>query len=120
MDVVTVIVVVLVLVVGLLALGGYIANRRRFDAEAGEIEQAARMADQHLARAHAADKGWDRALLEEAARVAYTERTGRAPAALTLVQVVDRPGIEEDEAVFDADGERLALGRSEAGWRPVV
>src|SRR5689334_17664381 len=103
MDAVTVIVVVLVLIVAVLAIGGYIANRRRFEAEAADIEQAARLADQHLARAHAEDKGWDRPVLEEAARSAYAERTGREPSKLTLVQVVDRPGIEEDEAVFDAD-----------------
>ena len=33
-----------------------------------------------------------------------------------LVQVVDMPRIEEDEAVFEADGERLVLGRSGDRW----
>jgi hypothetical protein len=121
MDAVVVIVVVLILVVALMAVGGYVANRRKFHAEAGEIELAARQADQHLAQAHAQDKGWDRAVLEQAARTAYAERTGgREPSTLTLVQVVDRPGIEEDEAVFDADGERLTLGRTDAGWRALA
>lgn len=119
-DVVTVIVVVLLAAAVLMALGGYVASRRRFHAETPDIALAARQADQHLARAHAEDKGWDRALLEEAAREAYAARTGRAPAALTLVQVIDRPGVTEDEAVFDADGERLTLGRTASGWHALV
>jgi hypothetical protein len=119
MSAVAVIVIVLVAVVVLLAVGGFLANRRRYDAEAAELRARAREADQHLARARAEDKGWERAALEAAARSAYLQRHGAEPGALTLVQVVDRPGVEEDEAVFQADGERLVLGRTGDGWRPL-
>ena len=33
-----------------------------------------------------------------------------------LVQVVDRPGVDEDEAVFHADGETLTMGRRGGEW----
>ena len=117
MSVATIVVIVIVAVVALLALGGYIANRRRFREEAQDLHARAREADQHLARAHAEHRGGARATLEDAARAASAERDGAPPAQLMLVQVVDRPGVDEDEAVFHADGERLVLGRTAAGWR---
>jgi hypothetical protein len=73
-------------------------------------------ADQELARAHADDKGWERGGLESAARAAFSDRHGREPQALHLVQVVDRPGIDEDQAIFEAEGERLVLGRTGDSW----
>jgi hypothetical protein len=99
-----------------LAIGGYVANSRRYKAEATTLHAQAREADQHLARAHAEDKGWERSGLEAAARAAYAARHGSDPQRLTLVQVVDLPGTESDEAVFDADGERLVLGRRGGEW----
>ena len=115
---------IVLIVVGVLLLllfvGGYIANTRRREAERAALHARARQADQHLASAHAQDKGWERATLEQAARAAYTERKGAPPAQLMLVQVVDRPGIEEDEAVFQADGERMVLGRTSDGWRSLT
>ena len=112
-----ILIVVLVLVVAL-AVGGYVANARRREAEAGSLHAQARAADHQLAQAHAEDKGWERSGLESAARRAYAERHGAEPTRLTLVQVVDRPGTEEDEAVFDADGQRLVLGRRGGDWAP--
>ena len=104
----------------LLAIGGYVANRRRYRAEGATLHAQAREADQHLARAHADDKGWERSGLEAAARAAYAERHGGGdPQRLMLVQVVDLPGTEADQAVFDADGERLVLGRRDGAWVPV-
>ena len=48
------------------------------------------------------------------------ERAGAEPGELTLVQIVDRPGTDEDKAVFrgDAGGrdERLTLGRQGGEW----
>jgi Tfp pilus assembly protein PilE len=110
-----VLIVVAVLVIVLFALG-YVANARRRDAERAAIHARAREADRHLADAHAQDKGWERAGLEAAARSVYAQRHGAEPARLTLVQVVDRPGTEEDEAVFDADGEEIVLGRRGEAW----
>ncbi len=115
----TTLAVILIVVGGLivlLALGGYIANSRRRSSERAELVGRAREADQQLAQARAEDKGWERQALEAAARAAYKERTGAEPRHLILVQVVDRPGTDEDEAVFDADGEELVLGRRGDTW----
>jgi flagellar biosynthesis/type III secretory pathway M-ring protein FliF/YscJ len=111
-----IIIAVFVVLVVVLAIAGYVVVGRRRESERAALHAQAREADQHLARAHAEDKGWERSGLEAAARAAYAQRHGREPAALTLVQVLDRPGIEEDEAVFDADGERLVLGRRGGDW----
>ena len=116
MDPLLIVLIVLAILFAVLFAGGYVANRRRAEAEDATLRARVLQADQQLARAHAEDKGWERTALEQAARRAYAERHGREPAALHLTQVVDRPGIEEDEAVFDADGQRLVLGRSGDGW----
>lgn len=115
--VLTIVIVVVVLLIAVLAIGGYVAQGRRNAAEDAELRQRAQLADQHLAQAHAQDKGWERTNLEAAAHAAYAERhQGRAPERLMLIQVVDKPGTDEDEAVFDADGERLVLGRRDGEW----
>jgi hypothetical protein len=111
-----IILTVFVVLVVALAIGGYVLLGRRREAQRASLHAQAQEADQHLARAHAEDKGWERAGLEAAARAAYAERHGREPADLMLVQVVDRPGVEDDEAVFHADGERLVLGRRGGDW----
>ena len=116
MDPILIVVIVVVVLLVALFAGGYVANARRTDAERASLRAQVQAADQHLARAHAEDKGWERSGLEAAARDAYRSRHGRDPQALHLVQVVDMPGIEEDEAVFEADGERLVLGRSGDRW----
>ena len=54
--------------------------------------------------------------LEAAARAAYADQHGGEPESLTLVEVLDRPGTDEDEAVFDADGQRVVLGRRGDEW----
>jgi hypothetical protein len=112
----TVILVIVGVLAILLAIGGYVANRRRYRAESSTLHEQAREADQHLARAHAEDKGWERTGLEAAARAEYARRHGKEPARLMLVQVVDLPGTDADQAVFDADGERLVLGRTGGEW----
>lgn len=108
--------VVIAVLVLLLFAGGYVANARRRDAERAALHARALRADRLLADAHAEDKGWERSGLEAAARRAYAERHGTEPRELQLVQVVDRPGTDEDEAVFDADGTRLVLGRRDGAW----
>ena len=118
MSALAVVLIVLAVVVLLLFVGGYIANARRREAERAALHARAREADRHLADAHAQDKGWERASLEDAARQAYVAQHGREPERLTLVQVVDRPGVDEDEAVFDADGTELVMGRRGGEWGP--
>ncbi len=100
----------------MLAIVGYLANTRWRNAEERSLRERALRADHELAQAVAEDKGWERAGLEAAAREAFRARHGRDPGTLMLVQVIDMPGTDEDEAVFHADGERLVLGRSADQW----
>jgi hypothetical protein len=117
-----IVVLVVVVVLALLALGGAAANARYRRRLARRFGPDIRAADRALAAAHAEDKGWERAHLEEAARREFErERPGVPIREMALVQVIDKPGKEEDEAVFRidaADGETatLALGRQEDAW----
>jgi hypothetical protein len=97
-------VIVLIVLLGLLALlflGGLAANARI--SAAAEDRHARRIAeaDQALAQARAQDRGWNRSTLEDAARAAFSAR-GQSVTALELVQVVDRPGTDEDRCRFRA------------------
>jgi len=114
---------ILLVVVGLLVLlvlGGYIATERRNRTREREFRRQLEQADEALAEAHASDKGWERSTLEAAARSAATERFGSDIQELHLVQVVDRPGTDADQAVFRVqtpDGEhRITLGRTNGVW----
>ena len=105
----------------LLAIGGYVATRRRTEATAADLHAQVRAADAALAAAHAEDKGWERGGLEQAARDAYRSTYGDDDVReLHLVQVVDRPGTDQDQAVFRVvtdRGERtLVLGRRDGAW----
>jgi hypothetical protein len=115
-SVLAIIIVCFVVLAILLFIGGYVAAGRRQKAERAALVARAREADRHLAAAHAQDKGWERTQLEAAARAAYASAHGSEPERLTLVQVVDRPGVDEDVAVFDCDGETLTLGRRGGEW----
>ena len=99
-----------------LAIVGYLANTRWRAAEEGSLRERALRADHELAQAVAEDKGWERGALEAAAREAYRAHHPGDPRSLTLVKVIDRPGTEEDEAVFHADGEELVLTRRTGSW----
>jgi hypothetical protein len=107
----------------LLALGGAAVARRREAATRAVFEHDVEEADRHLAAARAQDRGWDPAALEAAARTAFAVRQpGAEIRTLALVQVLDRPGIEEDRAVYrvesDAGETLLALGRQGDAWAP--
>ena len=118
MSTATIVVLVLLALLVLLAIGGAVATARRTRAREATVQAQLREANEALAAAHADDKGWERDTMEDAARRAYAERHGGPPAELRLVQVVDRPGTDEDEAVFHADGRELVLGRHDGAWVP--
>jgi hypothetical protein len=108
-------------VVILFAAAGAIANARRERATREAFRRGVEAADQALAAAAAADRGWDRAVLEAAARAAFAaERPGLEAGELTLVEVLDRPGTDEDKAVFQVrhpgGDARLVLARTGDNW----
>ena len=119
-----IVIVVVAALIGLLAAGGWMAATKRAHARERKLLDELRVAEQELARAHAMDKGWDRALLESAARDAVAARFGSEPVdAMQLVQVIDRPGPDADQAVFrvrtaDGDEHRVTLGRTDGVWGP--
>jgi hypothetical protein len=112
------IVVLAVLIV--LAVGGALARRAQLGRTRGAFEGSLERANRDLAAAAAADRGWDRATLEAAARRICAEQLGSEPERLHLVEVLDRPGTDEDEAVFRAElggrSEPLRLGRRGGEW----
>ena len=122
MSTLAVIIIVIVLLVVLLIVGGLVANGRRARGEEDELLASLREADRALAAARAVDRGWDREAMETAARVAFAARSPAAIGELLLLQVVDRPGTEDDQAVFrvitDHGSEYLHLLRHGDEWVP--
>lgn len=121
LGIVLLVIAVLVLV---LVAGGYVAATRRARSSEGALHRELDNAERELAKAHASDKGWDPAVLASAAREAATQRFGEAVVDdPLLVQVIDRPGTDADQAVFlirTADGaeQRMTLGRAGGVWGP--
>jgi hypothetical protein len=109
--------VIVIVVLVVLAVGGAIARRRQLAHTRGRFEQALAKVDRDLAAAAAADRGWDRARLEAAARQVAVEQLGGEPEELVLVEVIDRPGTDEDQAVFRVGaGQKVVLGRRGDEW----
>jgi hypothetical protein len=112
----------LVVLLVLLFVGGFIATSRRRQAQRERLHARVEEADAALAQARASDRGWDRAVIEAAAREAFAARHGgKTPAELHLVQVVDKPGTDADQAVFRAvvdlgRDETITLGRRDGAW----
>lgn len=106
-----------------LALGGAVAQGRRMAATEAASRERISQADHDLAAAVAADRGWERERLEAAARAAFAEQhPGQTPESLVLVEVVDRPGTDEDRAAFEAvvggATHRIELERRGDDWSP--
>jgi hypothetical protein len=121
MSALAIVVVVVAVVVLLLVAGGLLAARRRRDLQEPDYARRVAEADQALERARAVDRGWDREVMEQAARRACSEaRPGWTYDVLRLVLVDDRPGADDDRAHFVAsgsDGEaRVVLARRGDHW----
>jgi hypothetical protein len=122
-SVLAIVLIVLGVLIVVLFAGGLIANARYRRAQEAALRAEIDAANEALADAHAQDKGWDLALMQTAAQEAFAHRhPGVAPEALHLVQVVDKPGTEEDLAVFRVmTGDRqehITLGRRDSAWVP--
>jgi hypothetical protein len=109
---------VIVVLAVLLFAGGLYASGRRRDKLADGLLARIEAADAALADARAQDRGWERATIEAAARAAVAPQEVRE---LQLVQVVDKPGTDADQAVFrvvGADGAEhtVTLGRRDGAW----
>lgn len=121
MDTWVIVLLVVVAVLALLFLGGLIGNARvRREREASLAARIAE-ADHHLAEARAQDRGWDPERLQAAARTAFAARVpGVEPRTLDLIQVVDRPGTDQDRALMRvthaAGAEEIELHRTGDEW----
>jgi hypothetical protein len=115
-----IVLLVIVAVLALLVAGGIVISRRRARELRGPRREELEAANEALASAHAEDKGWHRERLEQAAREAFAGRSSAPVRELQLVQVVDRPGTEDDQAVFriitDRGSEYLHLDRHGDDW----
>ncbi len=123
MSTLAVVLLVLVVLLALLIAGGVVASGRATRARDARLHAELEQADQALARARAGDNGWDPAQMEAAARAAWDtgHHAGEAIRALHLVQVVDRPGTDADEAVYRVLGDgghehEVVLKRTGARW----
>jgi hypothetical protein len=98
-----IVVLAVLAVLALLAVGGVLANSRRERATRRPFEDKLDEVDRHLAAALAEDRGWERSNLEAVARRELAaHRPGESVDELELVQVLDRPGTDADEALFRA------------------
>jgi hypothetical protein len=116
-----IVLIVLGAIVLLLFIGGLLGATSRTRRRAGTYAEHVAAADSALEQARAADKGWHRETMEQAARDAIAEsRPGWSFDDLHLVFVDDRPGVSEDRAQFvavGADGEcRVILSRQDDRW----
>ncbi len=109
--------IIVIVIFLVLIVGGAIARSRQLARSRPAFDAHLEQVNRDLAAAAAQDRGWDRATLEDAARRVYAGETGREPADLELIEVLDKPGTDEDKAVFRVgDGERLTLGRRDGEW----
>ena len=121
MSLLAILIIAFVVLAFVFFIGGFIVTGRRRDARDAELLTSIRSADEALAEARAGDRGWDLAALEAAAREAYASRfEGRQPEKLHLIQVIDKPGTQEDEAVFRCVAghhrDDVVLGRDGDRW----
>jgi hypothetical protein len=120
MDLWIVLAIIVVLLL-LLAAGGALARSRQLARTEGRFTTNLAQVNADQAAAHAQDRGWARETLDAAARAAFAEqRPGAGEPELTLAQIVDLPGTDEDKAIYrviaGGRAERLTLGRRGGEW----
>ena len=118
MSTLAIVLIVVAVLFTALFVGGLVVARRRLARPSFDSDVVA--ADRALEAARAADRGWDREVLQEAARRALeAEHPGFVPSSFELVLVDDRPGVVEDRAHLvasgDGDSRRVVLTREPDG-----
>ena len=122
MSTLAIVLIVVGVLLAVLIVLGFLGARARDRRQAGTWAQHVSEADAQLEQARASDRGWDRAVMEEAARSAISaSRPGWTFENLHLVLVDDRPGTEEDRAHFVAVGDggeeaRVVVAREGDRW----
>lgn len=122
MSTLAIVLIVFGVIVLIAVVLGFLGARARDRQHADHWEEHVRAADAALAHAAASDRGWQREVMEDAARAALSDsRPEWTYGPLRLVLVDDRPGIEEDRAHFVAVGEggdeaRVVLSRQGDRW----
>jgi uncharacterized membrane protein len=120
MSALAILILIVIVVLAVLIVGGLIITARRARAGEPALHERLEEADQHLAAAQAQDRGWQRATMETAVRQAFAARSPAEPREVLLLQVLDRPGTDDDEAVFrvvtDAGAEDVRLVRRAGDW----
>jgi hypothetical protein len=122
MSTLAIVLIVVGVLIAIFIVLGFLGARARDRRQAGTWAEHVAAADAQLEQARASDRGWDRAVMEEAARSALTSsRPGWGFHDLHLVLVDDRPGTDEDRAHFMAVGDggdeaRVLLTRQGDRW----
>jgi hypothetical protein len=121
MSLLAIIVLVVLVALVLLFVGGYLGARGHARLNEARLTERIKAADRSLEAARAADRGWDPALLEQAAREALErERPDFQYHKLHLILVDDRPGTDHDRAELAAVGEegvlRIVVARHGDTW----
>ncbi len=122
MSTFAIVLIVVAVVIAVFILLGFLGARARDRRQAPTWAEHVAEADAQLEQARASDRGWDRAVMEEAARSALSSsRPGWDFSDLHLVLVDDRPGTEEDRAHFMAVGDggeeaRVVVAREGDRW----
>jgi hypothetical protein len=120
MSALAILILVVIVILAVLVAGGLYITARRARADEPELHERLAEADQALALAQAEDRGWQRETMEIAVRQVFATRSPAEPRELLLLQVLDRPGTDDDEAVFrvvtDAGAEDVRLVRRAGDW----
>jgi hypothetical protein len=122
MSTLAIVLIVFGVIVLIAVVLGFLGARARDRQQADHWEEHVRAADAALAHAAASDRGWQRDVMEDAARAALSDsRPEWTYGPLRLVLVDDRPGVEKDRAHFVAVGEsgdeaRVVLSRQGDRW----
>ena len=122
MSTLAIVLIVAGVVLAVFIVLGFLGARARDRRGAGVWAQHVAQADAQLEQARASDRGWDKSVMEEAARSALSSsRPGWAVDDLHLVLVDDRPGTDEDRAHYVALGDggdeaRVVLTRQGDRW----